>query len=71
MNHEIIYELQYEVQSAPEYLTFEQKFTGESDLLPAEMLLQVKQENAGKSENYGVELSVEGQPSEKLNLFGA
>lgn len=46
MNHEIIYELQYRVSSAPDYLTFEQKFTGESDLLPAEMLLQVTQENA-------------------------
>ena len=47
MAHNITFELRYELPSPPEYLTFAQKFTGETDLLPAEMVLQVKQENAG------------------------
>jgi len=46
MAHETKFELRYELSSPPEYLTFTQNFTDDSDLLPAEMLLQVEQENA-------------------------
>ena len=46
MAHETEFELRYELPSPPDYLTFTQKFTGELDLLPAEMLLQVQQEKA-------------------------
>ena len=46
MAHETKFELRYELSSPPEYLTFTQNFTDDSDLLPAEMLLQVGQENA-------------------------
>ncbi|MEM7010282.1 MAG: hypothetical protein AAF585_02260 [Verrucomicrobiota bacterium] len=47
MAHDTTFELRYELNSQPNYLTFAQEFTGASDLLPAEMVLQVKQENAG------------------------
>ena len=46
MAHETKFELRYELTSLPEYLTFTQNFTDGLDLLPAEMLLQVEQENA-------------------------
>jgi len=47
MGYETIYDLRYELPSPPEFLTFTQEFSEETDLLPAEMVLQVKQENAG------------------------
>lgn len=47
MAYDITFELRYELPTPPEFLTFSQSFSGEMDLLPAEMVLQVKQENAG------------------------
>jgi len=46
MAHNLTFELQYELASPPEFLTFTQRFTDEEGMLPSEMKLILKQENA-------------------------
>ncbi len=49
MAHTLTFEFQYELPAAPEFLTFTQHLTDEKRVIPSEMKLVVKQENAGKS----------------------
>lgn len=46
MAHNLTFDMQYTVTSAPEFLTFQQRFTDPDGVLLSEMQLQVKQENA-------------------------
>lgn len=46
MAHTLTFELQYEFPSPPEFLTFSQRFTDDEGILPSEMKLVLKQENA-------------------------
>jgi hypothetical protein len=46
MAHSLTFELQYEFPAAPEFLTFRQRFTDDEGVLPSEMKLVLKQENA-------------------------
>jgi len=46
MAHSLTFELQYEFPSPPEFLTFSQRFTDDEGVLPSEMRLILKQENA-------------------------
>ena len=47
MAHKLTFELQYELPAAPEFLTISQHFTDEKGVIPSEMKLVLKQENAG------------------------
>ena len=47
MAYKVTYELEYALQEPPEFLTFSQHLIDEQLLIPAEMQLRVKQENAG------------------------
>jgi len=46
MAHTLTFELQYEFPSPPQFLTFSQRFTDDEGILPSEMKLVLKQENA-------------------------
>lgn len=52
MAHKITYELEYELFSPPEFLTFSQRFTDEEGMLPSEMKLLVKQENGVETNEF-------------------
>lgn len=45
MNHKLVFDLQYQFAAVPEFLTFEQTFSGPDAVLPAEMQIQVKQQS--------------------------
>jgi len=47
MAHKISFEMEYPLDRAPEFLTFSQHLVDEGVLVPAEMNLVIKQENAG------------------------
>lgn len=47
MAHTLTFELQYELPAAPEFLTISQHFTDDQRVIPSEMKLVLKQENAG------------------------
>ncbi len=47
MAHSLTFELQYEFPAPPEFLTITQRFTDDEGILPSEMRLVLKQENAG------------------------
>ena len=51
MAHKLTFEMDYELQQPPEFLTFKQRFTDAAGILPSEMNLQVKQENAGVAQS--------------------
>ncbi|HAY80407.1 MAG TPA: hypothetical protein DCY79_11420 [Planctomycetaceae bacterium] len=51
MAHKLTFELDYEFPQPPEFLTFKQRFTDEAGILPSEMNLQVKQQNAGVAQS--------------------
>ncbi len=44
MSHKLTFHLRYALETAPEFLTFSQRFAGARGVLPAEMQLTVKQE---------------------------
>lgn len=46
MAHSLKFELEHELSAPPEFLTFSQNFTDKAGILPSEMKLTVKQENA-------------------------
>jgi hypothetical protein len=46
MAHSLTFELQYEFSAPPEFLTLSQRFTDDEGVLPSEMKLVLKQENA-------------------------
>jgi len=46
MAHTLTFELEYDFPSPPEFLTFSQRFTDDENVLPSEMKLVAKQENA-------------------------
>ncbi|MAG94879.1 MAG: hypothetical protein CMJ48_14220 [Planctomycetaceae bacterium] len=48
MAHTLTFELEYELFAAPEFLTVSQHFTDEEAVIPSEMKLALKQENAGE-----------------------
>ena len=50
MAHQVVFELEYDLSAPPEFLTFSQRFTDQEGMLPSEMKLIVKQENALESE---------------------
>ncbi len=52
MAHTTEFELQYELPSPPEFLTFSQHFTDETVTLPSEMTLVLKQENSAAAEKF-------------------
>jgi hypothetical protein len=47
MAHQITFEMEYPLDEVPEFLTFSQHLVDDTLLVPAEMQLRVKQENAG------------------------
>ena len=47
MAHKLEFQLEYELLTPPEFLTFSQHLVDEDVLIPAEMKLVIKQENAG------------------------
>lgn len=47
MAHTLTFELQHDFPAPPEFLTFSQQFTDDEAVLPSEMKLVAKQENAG------------------------
>lgn len=47
MAHTLTFEIQYELNKPPEFLTFGQEFTDAERVIPSEMKLVLKQENAG------------------------
>ena len=47
MAHKLVFRLEYELLKAPEFLTFSQHLVDQEVLIPAEMKLVIKQENAG------------------------
>ena len=49
MAHKLTFEMQYSFDTPPEFLTFEQRFTDADGVLPSEMQLQVRPENANKT----------------------
>ena len=49
MAHTLTFEFQYELPAAPEFLTVSQHLTDEKRVIPSEMKLVLKQENAGTS----------------------
>lgn len=49
MAHTLIFRLQYDLESQPEFLTVSQRFTDPEGVLPSEMNLVVKQENGGEA----------------------
>lgn len=46
MAHRMTFEIEYELNTPPEFLTFSQQFTDDEAIVPSEMKLSVKQENA-------------------------
>ena len=48
MSHKLTFDLQYKFEAPIEFLTFEQQFSGNDAVLPAEMMLTVQQEGAGE-----------------------
>lgn len=49
MAHKLTFEMQYSFDAPPEFLTFEQRFTDADGVLPSEMQLQVRSENASET----------------------
>ncbi len=49
MAHKLTFEMQYSFDAPPEFLPFEQRFTDADGVLPSEMLLQVRLENADET----------------------
>ena len=47
MAHTLVFQLRYDLATAPEFLTISQHFTDADGLIPSEMNLTIKQENAG------------------------
>lgn len=47
MAHTLTYQFQFVLEAPPEFLTFSQQFTDEEGIIPSEMKLVLKQENAG------------------------
>ncbi|MCH2203271.1 MAG: hypothetical protein MK102_14980 [Fuerstiella sp.] len=49
MAHKLTFEMQYSFDAPPEFLTFEQRFTDADGVLPSEMQLQVRPQNADET----------------------
>lgn len=47
MTHRLVFDLSYAFSDPPEFLTFEQHFSGPNAVLPAEMQIEVKQSGGG------------------------
>ena len=47
MGHQLVFDLQYNFDQPPEFLTFTQMFTDEEAILPSETKLEIKQQGGG------------------------
>ncbi|MEC7679830.1 MAG: hypothetical protein VX694_11210, partial [Planctomycetota bacterium] len=52
MGHQLVFDLQYNFDQPPEFLTFTQMFTDEEAILPSETKLEIKQQGGGALVEY-------------------